>query len=37
METSITSEAVSQQTISGDPESVNLEKTKYTEPKLAPK
>ena len=32
METSITSETVSQQTISGDPESLNLE---ITESKLA--
>ena len=32
METSITSETVSQQTICGDPESLNLE---ITEPKLA--
>ena len=35
METSITSETVSQKTICGDPESLNLEITKYTEPKVA--
>ena len=34
METSIISETVSQQTICGDPESLSLEITKYTEPKL---
>ena len=35
METSTTSETVSHQTICGDSESLNLEITKYTEPKLA--
>ena len=35
METSITSETVSQQTICGDLESLSLEITKYAEPKLA--
>ena len=35
METSITSERVSQQTICGNPESLSLEISKYTEPKLA--
>ena len=35
METSITNETVSQQTIYGDPGSLSLEITKYTEPKLA--
>ena len=35
METSITNETVSQQTVCGDPESLNLEISKYTEPKLA--
>ena len=34
METSITSEMVSQQTICGDPESLSLEITNDTEPKL---
>ena len=34
METSITSEMVSQQTICGDVENVSLEITGYTEPKL---
>ena len=34
METSITRETLSQQTIFGDPESLHLEITKYTEPKL---
>ena len=35
METSITSETVSQQTIRGDPESLSLEIINYTEPKLS--
>ena len=35
METSITSETVSQQTICGDPEVLNWKITKYTEPKSA--
>ena len=35
METSVTSETVSQQTICGDPECLCLEITNYTEPKLA--
>ena len=35
METSITSETLSQQTICGDVENLSLEITGYTEPKLA--
>ena len=37
METSISSKTVSQWTICGDPESLSLEITKNTEPKLASK
>ena len=35
METSIASETVSEETICGDPESLSLEITKNTKPKLA--